>query len=50
MFLTLTHCVVIFVWSSGIMECACMLFTFKKWSFAHALGVVSDQCGIIHYY
>ena len=24
----LYHCVVIFVWSSGIMECTCMLFTF----------------------
>jgi len=24
----LHHCVVIFFWSSGIMECTCMLFTF----------------------
>jgi len=23
-------CVVIFFWSSGIMECTCMLFTFKN--------------------
>ena len=31
--LTLTglhHCVVIFFWSSGIMECICMLFTFEN--------------------
>ena len=26
----LHHCVVIFFWSSGIMECTCMLFTFKN--------------------
>jgi len=26
----LHHCVVIFFWSSGTMECTCMLFTFKK--------------------
>ena len=25
----LLHCVVIFFWSSGIMECTCMLFTFE---------------------
>ena len=25
----LHHCVVIFFWSSGIMECTCMLFTFE---------------------
>jgi len=24
------HCVVIFFWSSGIMECTCMLFTFEN--------------------
>ena len=24
------HCVVIFFWSSGIMECTCIMFTFKK--------------------
>jgi len=27
----LHHCVVIFFWNSGIMECTCMLFTFKNW-------------------
>ena len=32
----LHHCVVIFVWSSEIMECTCMLL-----SSAHALGGVS---------
>ena len=26
----LHHCVVIFFWSSGIMECTCMLFTFEN--------------------
>jgi len=26
----LHHCVVIFVWSSGIIECTCMLFTFEN--------------------
>ena len=26
----LHHCVVIFSWSSGIMECSCMLFTFEN--------------------
>ena len=26
----LHHCVVIFVWSSGIMECTRMLFTFEN--------------------
>ena len=26
----LHHCVVIFIWSSGIMECTCMLFTFEN--------------------
>ena len=26
----LHHCVVIFFWYSGIMECTCMLFTFEN--------------------
>jgi len=26
----LHHCVVIFFWSSGTMECTCMLFTFEN--------------------
>jgi len=26
----LHHCVVIFFWSSGIMKCTCMLFTFEN--------------------
>jgi len=26
----LHHCVVIFFWSSGIMECTCRLFTFEN--------------------
>jgi len=26
----LHHCVVMFFWSSGIMECTCMLFTFEN--------------------
>ena len=26
----LHHCVVIFFWSSGIMECTCMVFTFEN--------------------
>jgi len=26
----LHHCVVIFFWSSGIMECTCMLLTFEN--------------------
>ena len=26
----LHHCVVILFWSSGIMECTCMLFTFEN--------------------
>ena len=28
--LNMHHCVVIFFWSSGIMECTCMLFTFEN--------------------
>jgi len=28
--LVLHHCVVIFFWSPGIMECTCMLFTFEN--------------------
>ena len=28
--LVLHHCVVILFWSSGIMECTCMLFTFEN--------------------
>ena len=49
----LHHCGVIFFWSSGIMECTCMLFMdhgvyvvyIWKWSSAHALGAVS---GVFH--
>jgi len=26
----LHHCVIIFFWSSGIMDCTCMLFTFEN--------------------
>ena len=37
----LHHCVVIYFWSPGIMECTCMLFTFKKLTSAHALECVS---------
>jgi len=44
----LHHCVVIFFWSSWIMECTCMLFTFeRKWSSAHALGSVSAVASFI---
>ena len=28
--LVLHHCVVIYFWSTGIMECTCMLFTFEN--------------------
>jgi len=44
----LHHCVVIFFWSSGIMECTCMLFTFENEYRSCARG--RQWCGIIHYY
>ena len=44
----LHHCVVIFVWSSGIIECTCMLFTFINGVRSCARG--RQWCGIIHYY
>jgi len=42
----LHHCVVIFFWSSGIMECTCMLLKFEMES-AHALGGVSGVTSFI---
>jgi len=44
----LHHCVVIFCWSSGIMECACVLFTFGVEFCSCARG--RQWCGIIYYY
>jgi len=43
--LVLHHCVVIFFWSSEIMDC--MLFTFEKKSSAHALRGVSGVISFI---
>ena len=43
----LHHCVVIFFWSSGIMECTCMLFTFGNGVLLHALGGVSGVASFI---
>jgi len=45
----LHHCVVVFFWSSGIMECTCMLFTFDNGVPLMRLGG-GQWCGIIHYY
>ena len=44
----LHHCVVICFWSSGIMECTCMLFTFENGVLLMRWG--RQWCGIIHYY
>ena len=40
----LHHCVVIFFWSSGIMECTCMKMEFCSCARGR------QWCGIIHYY
>jgi len=34
-----------FFWSSGIMECTCMLFTFEN-----GVPLMRQLCGITHYY
>jgi len=41
----LHHCLVIFFWSSGIMECTGMLYTFVNG--VHALGGVSGVASFI---
>ena len=43
----LHHCVVIFFWSSGIIDC--MFVYIWKWSSAHALGG-RQWCGTFHYH
>jgi len=42
----LHHCVVIFFWSSGIMECTFMLFTFENGDLL-ALGGISGVASFI---
>ena len=44
----LHHCVVIFFWSSGIIDC--MFVYIWKLSSAHALGWGRQWCGIFHYH
>jgi len=44
----LHHCVAIFFWSSGIMECTSMLFTFENGVRSCAMG--RQWCDIIHYH
>jgi len=44
----LHHCVVMFFWSSGTMECACVLFAFENGVLLMRWG--RRWCGIIHYY
>ena len=46
-FFILMFCVVIFFWSSGIMDCTCMLFTFEKKSSARALEGISGVASLI---